>query len=163
MPAEPTYSIARLSGEEGLDEVAALEARSFATPWSRDMLATELRNSDVARVYVLRDREARLVAFCACWIILNELHINTVAVTEEARRRGLATTLLRHIFAEAASDGADCATLEVRRSNEAALRLYEGFGFKVRGIRKNYYAKPVEDGLVLWTDKLSCLDTDTDP
>ena len=133
MPAESLYSISRLSGEDGLDEVASLEAESFTNPWSRDMLATELRNSDVARVYVLRDSEARLVAFCACWIILNEVHINTLAVTEEARRRGLATKLLRHIFAEAARDGADCATLEVRRSNEAALRLYEGFGFKVRG------------------------------
>jgi ribosomal-protein-alanine N-acetyltransferase len=163
MTAEPPYSISRLIGEEGLDEVASLEAESFANPWSRDMLATELRNSDVARVYVLRDREARLVAFCACWIILNELHINTLAVTEDARRRGLATRLLRHIFAEAARDGADCATLEVRRSNEAALRLYEGFGFKVRGLRKNYYPQPPEDGLVLWTDKLGVLDTDTDP
>ncbi len=163
MNGEPDLSISRLEGEGGLDEIAALEAASFANPWSREMLARELRNPDVARVYVLRDHAGQLLAFCACWIIVNELHINTLAVRGDQRRRGLATKLLRVLFAEAATAGADCATLEVRRSNEAARKLYEGLGFEVRAVRPKYYSSPVEDGLILWNDKLGFLNPNTDP
>jgi ribosomal-protein-alanine N-acetyltransferase len=156
-------SITRLSGDDDLDEVTALEAASFTNPWSRDMLARELRNSDVARVYVLRGPDGQLLAFCSCWFVFDELHINTLAVRIEERRRGLATRLLRFLFAEAAAAGLTRATLEVRRSNEAALRLYERLGFEVRGIRPNYYSQPVEDALILWSRKLGFLDANPDP
>jgi [ribosomal protein S18]-alanine N-acetyltransferase len=157
------YSITRLRGDDDLDEVAALEATSFTNPWSRDMLARELRNSDVARVYILRRAGGHLLAFCGCWFIFDELHLNTLAVKPEERRRGFATTLLRFIFAEAAAAGLTRATLEVRRSNEAALRLYERLGFEVQGIRPKYYAQPVEDALVLWSRKLGFLDSNPEP
>lgn len=153
------YSITRLRGNDDLDEVAALEAESFTNPWSRDMLARELRNSDVARVYVLRRPDGHLLAFCGCWFVFDELHINTLAVKVEERRRGLATKLLRFVFAEAAAAGLNRATLEVRRSNEAALGLYERLGFEVQAIRPNYYSQPVEDALVLWSRKLDFLDS----
>jgi ribosomal-protein-alanine N-acetyltransferase len=157
------YSITRLSGTDDLDDVAALEAASFTNPWSRDMLARDLRNSDVARVYVLRAPDGHLLAFCGCWFVLDELHINTLAVKVEERRRGLATRLLRFVFAEATAAGLTRATLEVRRSNEAALKLYEQLGFEVQGIRPNYYSQPVEDALVLWSRKLGFLDSNPDP
>ena len=157
------YVISRLSGGAGLDEVAALEAASFANPWSRDMLARDLRNVDVARVYVLRNPAGELLAFCGCWLVVDELHINTLAVKGTARRRGLATQLLRFVLTEASMAGATRATLEVRRSNEAALKLYERFGFEIRAIRPKYYSQPVEDGLVLWSEKLGYLDSDTKP
>ena len=163
MDDEPEYFISRLSGEAGLDEVAALEAASFTHPWSRDMLARDLRNVDVARVYVLRNPGGELLAFCGCWIVVDELHINTLAVKANARRRGLATKLLRFVLAEASLAGATRATLEVRRSNEAALKLYGRLGFEIRAIRPKYYLHPVEDGLVLWSHKLGFLDSDTKP
>lgn len=144
------YSIARLGAAEPLDEIAALEAASFTNPWSQDMLARELRNSDVARVYVLRAPDGPLLAFCACWVIFDELHINTLAVHPNARRLGLATRLLQHVFAEAVAEGVHRSTLEVRRSNEPALRLYERLGFAVRAVRRGYYTHPEEDGLILW-------------
>ncbi len=149
------YSIARLTKDEDLDEVAALEAASFTNPWTREMLARELNNSDVARVYVMRGPDGRLLAFCTCWVVFDELHINTLAVTEERRREGLATRLLGFVFAEAAAAGVRRATLEVRRSNEPALRLYERLGFSVRAVRAGYYSHPEEDGLVLWHDSFS--------
>ena len=163
MDGAAEYSITRLTEHDDLDEVAALEAASFTNPWSRDMLLRELRNSDVARVYVMRGRDGQLLAFCGCWFVLDELHINTLAVKLEERRRGLATKLLRYLFAEAAAAGLTRATLEVRRSNEAALKLYERLGFEVQAIRRNYYSKPVEDGLVLWSRKLGFLDANPDP
>ncbi len=148
------YSIARLSDPEDLDEVAALEAASFTNPWTREMLARELSHSDVARVYGLRGADERLLAFCACWMVFDELHINTLAVTADRRRQGLATRLLDHLFTEAVAAGVRRATLEVRQSNEPALRLYQRLGFTVTAVRTAYYSQPAEDGLVLWHDDL---------
>jgi ribosomal-protein-alanine N-acetyltransferase len=104
-----------------------------------------------------------LLAFCGCWFIADELHINTLAVRAELRRRGLATRLLRFVLAGAAAAGLTHATLEVRRSNDAALKLYERFGFDIRGIRRNYYQRPVEDALILWSGKLGFLDSNSEP
>ena len=114
-------------------------------------------------MYVLRDETDGLIAFCGCWFIYDELHINTLAVNEQHRRQGHATRLLRFVLAEAAAAGITSATLEVRRSNDAALALYERFGFEIRGIRRDYYTKPVEDALVLWSEKLGFLDSDPEP
>jgi len=157
------YSITRLSETDDLGEVVALEAASFTNPWSQEILARELRNRDVARVYALRNAAHQLLAFCSCWFIADELHINTLAVRDDSRRRGLATRLLRFVFAQAVAAGVEHATLEVRRSNEPALRLYERFGFEVKGIRANYYSHPVEDALILSREKLGFLDSNPEP
>ena len=82
---------ARLSDESVVDEIVALEEAAFTNPWSRDALLWELRNSDVTRVYTARDDTGALVAFCACWIVFDELHVNTLAVTAAARRRHVGT------------------------------------------------------------------------
>ncbi|HET7698441.1 MAG TPA: ribosomal protein S18-alanine N-acetyltransferase [Vicinamibacterales bacterium] len=137
-----------------LDAVAALEAESFTNPWPRETLVWELENSDVTRAYVLREADGAVVAFCVCWVIFDELHINTLAVAPAVRRQGRATALLRHVMAEAAASGATRATLEVRASNAAALALYERLGFRVAATRPGYYVKPPEDALILWREGL---------
>jgi [ribosomal protein S18]-alanine N-acetyltransferase len=157
------HTISRLQKNDGLEDVVRLEAASFSSPWSRDMLARELRNPDVARVYVLRNRDGELLAFCACWFIADELHINTLAVRADARRQGLATKLLRFAFDEASAAGITRATLEVRRSNEAALKLYDRLGFQVKAVRPSYYSRPVEDGLILWSHELDVFREDPQP
>jgi ribosomal-protein-alanine N-acetyltransferase len=157
------YSISRLAPDDSLDDVVSLEAQSFSNPWSREILARDLQNPDVSRVYVLRTGNGALLAFCACWVIVDELHINTLAVTPAMQRRGLATRLLRHVLAEASAAGGRRATLEVRRSNAAALRLYEQLGFHLAGVRRDYYSNPVEDGLILWSSELGALDADPEP
>lgn len=136
-----------------IDAVVALELASFTNPWSRDTLVWELANSDVTRVYLLRDTEDRAIAFCIAWIVFDELHINTLAVSPERRRQGLATHLLREVMADAAREGARRATLEVRESNTAALELYARLGFRVTARRRSYYTNPVEDALILWRDE----------
>jgi ribosomal-protein-alanine N-acetyltransferase len=142
------------AAETDIDAVVALEAASFTNPWTRDSLVWELGNSDVTRVYLLRDDAGQVAAFCTCWVIFDELHINTLAVAPAARRQGLATTLLEHVLGEAVEAGATRATLEVRASNLAAINLYERLGFHVAARRPNYYTKPEEDGLILWREKL---------
>ena len=154
MHEEPAYSIARLADDRDLDEVLAIETASFSNPWTREMLARELRHADIARVYVVRGATGGIVAFCACWFIVDELHINTLAVAAPERRRGLATMLLRFVLDEAMAAGVERATLDVRRSNTAALRLYQRLGFVVRAVRPDYYTRPDEDGLILWREDL---------
>ena len=158
MSEHSPYVIARVAGQEDLAEVAALEAASFTNPWSLEMLTRELQNPTVSRVYVMRDGAGTLVAFCACWFLGDEIHINTLAVKESERRRGHARRLLQFVLRGAAAEGLRRATLEVRRSNEAALNLYAGLGFEVRGVRRNYYRTPEEDALVLWSDHLDNAD-----
>lgn len=136
-----------------VDAVVALESESFTNPWSRDTLVWELTNSDVTRVYLLRDAEDRAIAFCIAWVIFDELHINTLAVSPARRRQGLATFLLEAVMAEAAREGARRATLEVRESNKAALQLYARLGFRVSARRPGYYMNPPEDALILWREE----------
>ena len=146
-PAE--LVIERATGPEDLEAVAALEAATFTNPWTLEMLQRELLQSEVARVYVARLPESRVAAFCACWLVYDELHINTVAVDPHLRRQGLATALMVHIMEDASAQGALRAYLEVRRSNLPAQALYESLGFTVAGLRRNYYTHPDEDALVL--------------
>jgi ribosomal-protein-alanine N-acetyltransferase len=141
-------------GDADIDAIVALETDSFTNPWSRDTLVWELRNSDVTLVYVLRRDDERIAAFCVCWIIFDELHINTLAVAPADRRQGYATALLREVMKDAAAKGAQKATLEVRASNQSALALYERLGFRIAANRPGYYTKPQEDALILWRDSL---------
>jgi ribosomal-protein-alanine N-acetyltransferase len=136
-----------------IDAIVALENEAFSSPWPRDTLVWELTNSDVTRVYLLRDAEDRAIAFCIAWIIFDELHINTLAVSASHRRQGLATFLLREVMADAAREGTRRATLEVRESNTAALDLYARLGFRVTARRRGYYTNPVEDALILWLEE----------
>ena len=158
--AAPDMRVERLrsSGAEAenaadIDAIVALEQESFTNPWSRDTLVWELGHSDVTRVYVVRDEEDRAIAFCLAWVIFDELHINTLAVTPGWRQRGVATFLLQAVMAEAAQEGARRATLEVRASNAAALRLYARLGFTVSATRPGYYTNPPEDALILWREE----------
>lgn len=142
------------TAEEDIDAIVGLEAESFTNPWSRQTLVWELRNSDVTQVHLLRDEQGTVLAFSVCWVIFDELHINTLAVAPAARRTGLGTALLRQVMAEAALAGATKATLEVRASNSAALALYGRLGFHVAAQRPRYYTHPEEDALILWRDRL---------
>jgi ribosomal-protein-alanine N-acetyltransferase len=138
-----------LAGPDDLDAVLAIEDASFNNPTTREWYEAELARPDVCSVYVIRTPEAPVAGFVAFWRVLDEIHINNLAVHPRWRGRGLGRTLLRAVMAAAAARGIRRATLEVRRSNTPALRLYEGEGFALVGVRANYYAHPVEDALVL--------------
>ena len=150
-----TWFIDPLSSPSDLDAVLAIEAESFTSPWTREMYVTELQNVGVSFCYLARDESGQILGFCSFWRVLDELHVNNLAITPEHRRRGIATTLLTYVLDEGARLGAHRATLEVRRSNEAARRLYERLGFATAGVRRGYYTNPVEDALVLWREDLN--------
>lgn len=140
----------RVTSGDDLEAVAALEAACFTNPWTREMLEEQLRGSDVARVYVLRERARGIVAFCTCWMIVDELHVNTIAVAPDRRRAGLARLLMEGVLDEAVRAGCRKATLEVRASNLPARSLYAVLGFGEAGVRRLYYTQPEEDAIILW-------------
>lgn len=142
--------IERLDGDADLEGVLEVEQESFTNPWTRDMYAWELRNRDACHILIVRTSDCRVAGFCAFWLIVDEIHINNLALRPRFRRQGLGTQLMRHVLAEALRLGARSATLEVRASNDAARSLYERLGFNVAGTRRNYYSDPVEDALILW-------------
>ncbi len=150
----PGWRVGTLA-EGDLHEVLAIERASFSNPWSRDMFLWELQNAGVSYGYVLREPAGAVAAFCTVWIVQDELHINNVAVAPAHRGQGVGMALLRFVLRFAAGLGARRATLEVRRSNTAAKKLYERLGFETVGVRRNYYSSPVEDALVLWCDHLA--------
>lgn len=149
-----TLVIEPMTSADQIGDVLAVEEASFTNPWTRDMYLGELNNRGVSYCYLAKQPGGRVVGFCSFWRVLDELHINNLAVLPEERRTGVATTLLDYVLKEGAALGARRATLEVRRSNDAARLLYERFGFSVAGVRRAYYTKPVEDALVLWREPL---------
>jgi ribosomal-protein-alanine N-acetyltransferase len=144
------WRIDLLTSPDEIDEVVAIERASFTNPWTRDMHLAELENRGVSFCYVARAPDGRMAGFCSFWRVLDELHINNLAVAPEFRRAGVATALLERVLREGSKLGVRRTSLEVRRSNEIARSLYAQFGFTVAGVRRAYYTQPVEDAIVLW-------------
>jgi tRNA threonylcarbamoyl adenosine modification protein YeaZ/ribosomal-protein-alanine acetyltransferase len=153
--AAALYTIRRAVIAEDLTSVEGLQRQTFTNPWGAEAIRWELENTDVARLYVMHTPDGTLVAYCACWVVFDELHINSLAVDVSRRRQGLARELLAFVLEDAIRDGVTSATLEVRASNVAARRLYEKLGFKVEGIRRDYYQDPREDAVILWARGLT--------
>ena len=141
-----------LSSEADIDDILRIESISFTNPWTREMYLSELEHRDVSFFYIARDAVGEAIGFCSCWLVLDEIHINNLAVLPEHRRGGVASALIEHVLKQGGARGAHRATLEVRRSNEPARKLYEKFGFAVTAVRRGYYTRPDEDALVLWRE-----------
>jgi len=141
--------VERLAGPDDLDAVLAIEEASFNNPTTREWYEEELKRPEVCFIYVMRTAEYPVAGFCAFWLVVDQAHINNLAIRPELRGHGLGTYLLESIVTEARHLGATSLMLEVRRSNVAAQRLYARAGFHESGVRKSYYTQPVEDALVL--------------
>ena len=148
------WIIEPLTSRADIDAVLAIEEASFTSPWTKEMYLAEFENTDISYFYLAKTPLGEIIGFCSFWRVLDELHINNLAVAPEHRRSHVATALLSRVLEDGAKLGAVRATLEVRHSNDAAQRLYERFGFTVVGIRRAYYSNPVEDALVLWKEQL---------
>ena len=107
----------------------------------------------MCHILVVRPADRPVVGFCAFWLVVDEIHVNNIAILPELRGRGMGTALMHRVLDEAHQLGARRATLEVRASNVGARWLYERLGFHVAGTRRNYYTNPVEDALILWRDR----------
>lgn len=133
---------------EDLEQVSRIEAACFSMPWSKKSFEEALCRHDA--VYVAARDGERIVGYCGAYVILGEADINQVAVEPLSRKKGIGRKMLETLMEKLNEAGAKAVTLEVRKSNKAAIALYESAGFVKEGIRKNFYERPVEDGLIMW-------------
>ena len=135
-----------------LTRVEEIERRSYPTPWSRSMFAGEIAKPSSICLGAFDPETGDLIGYMIISRYVDAWHVMNIAVDPEARRRGIATSLLDRLFELTAGDGRRGYTLEVRISNTAAISLYERAGFRPRGIRRGYYTDNREDALIMWKD-----------
>lgn len=143
-------STVRLLQPQDLDEIESINAASFAVPWSKEVMAEELNNP--VTCYLVLEAEGKVAGYAGAWIILDEAHVTNVAVAPAWRGRGYGQQLMAALKRCCAGRGARHMTLEVRRSNAAALRVYAKEGFRQEGVRRGYYGDNGEDALILWSE-----------
>lgn len=135
---------------QDLRQVLEIERGSFDNPWSSALFLQELR-IPFSRILVIRPASGKdepIVGYLCRWFVADEIHVLNVAVHPRHRGRGIGAILLAEALQEARAGRAEAVTLEVRRSNEAARRLYAAFDFEEVGVRRNYYGRG-EDALIM--------------
>jgi [ribosomal protein S18]-alanine N-acetyltransferase len=133
-----------------LNRIEHIERRSYTTPWSRSMFAGELAKP--ASLCLGAFERDELAGYMIVSRYVDAWHVMNIAVAPEFRRHGIATALLERLFELTEDNSLRGYTLEVRVSNEGAIKLYERLGFQARGVRRGYYTDNREDALVMWRD-----------
>jgi [ribosomal protein S18]-alanine N-acetyltransferase len=133
-----------------LSAIEEIEQKAYPTPWSRSMFASELAKPTSICLGAFEGED--LVGYVINSRYVDAWHVMNVAVDPEHQRRGIASALLERLFELTRDDERRGYTLEVRVSNEDAIRLYERLGFESRGIRRGYYTDNREDALIMWRD-----------
>lgn len=147
--------VIRQMTHEDMLAVIALEQAAFRNPWSPELLRREL-DHDWSTVLLVEEPlpggGRDLLGLAIFWIVQDEVHVLNVATAPEHRRRGVARAVMDEVLARGRHRLCTLATLEVRRSNEAAIGLYRSLGFRSVGVRPNYYVDEKEDALVMVLD-----------
>jgi ribosomal-protein-alanine N-acetyltransferase len=133
--------------ERHIDDIMALERECIVPPWSEGSLLGEMERPDA--FFALAVDDGRILGFCLLHRCADEAELYQIAVTAGDRRRGVAGMLLDAGLSWCRENSLVAVWLEVRKSNEAALSLYQKYGFTVEGRRKKYYVNPVEDAVLM--------------
>lgn len=136
--------------EKDINDLVEIEELCFHTPWTKNSLKQELKNK-LARYKVI-EKDSKIVAYAGIWFVVDEGHITNVAVHPEHRGLGYGNQVIEALIDECANSNIISMTLEVRKSNETAIKLYKKYGFKLSGIRPGYYTDTQEDALIMWKD-----------
>lgn len=128
-------------------QVAALEKICFSDPWSENSVAGELSNP--LSCWLVCVENGTVLGYVGAQTVLGETDMMNLAVIPQARRRGIAESLILNLVEELKKQDSYCLSLEVRASNAPARALYEKLGFAQVGRRPNYYRNPKEDALIL--------------
>jgi ribosomal-protein-alanine N-acetyltransferase len=138
---------------EDMAEVMALDRQCFRTPWSEIAFRSEIQSA--AAYYLVARLDGRLVGYGGAWLVVDEAHVTTIGVDPALRGRKIGERIFAAIMTEAFDRGVRRASLEVRESNVAAIRLYEKYGFTPVARRRRYYADNNEDAIVMWIEDLA--------
>lgn len=159
-----------------IPEVMEIEHVCFPTPWPARAYRYEIEENILSTHLVARlapqatrqgfwervksalpgvSRRGPVVGYGGFWMMVDEAHISTLAVAPAHRRKGIAELLLLRMIRAAVQRGAVVVTLEVRVSNTPAQRLYEKYGFTVRGRRPRYYSDNAEDALIMSSPRVT--------
>lgn len=137
--------------EKDIKEMAEIEKLCFTTPWSYESFLSELKDNHLAK-YVVAKAENKVVGYAGMWFVLDEAHITNIAVHPGFSGRGIGDRLVKEIMNTARENMIKRITLEVRSTNNQAIRLYKRNGFIAEGIRKGYYTDTKEDALIMWKE-----------
>ena len=143
--------IVRRAVEQDVDRIAELEILCFKTPWTREAVHQDVVENPRA-LYVVAEVEGLVIRYAGIWSIIDEEHITNVAVDPKFRQHHVGSAIIKVLLEVTEKAGIERHTLEVRRSNEPAIKLYEKFGFVVAGERKGYYEDEGEDALIMWRE-----------
>ncbi|HHW48541.1 MAG TPA: ribosomal protein S18-alanine N-acetyltransferase [Clostridiaceae bacterium] len=141
------------STEEHIDDIIVVENLSFKIPWSRESIKQEITGNKFA-VYLSARVDGKVVGYAGMWKVCGEGHITNIAVHPEFRQNGIGSLLLEGLIDIAKKEGITRMTLEVRKSNLTAQRLYKKYGFEECGLRKSYYADNGEDAIIMWKNNV---------
>jgi ribosomal-protein-alanine N-acetyltransferase len=132
-----------------LQSLVCLEQACFAIPWSEQSLAADLGNPSLAHYFVAELENGEIAGSIACYTAADTAQITNLAVRPQNRRQGIGRRLLAALLDWARQNGIRTVDLEVRVSNEPAIRLYEEAGFVTVGRRPHYYADNAEDANIM--------------
>ena len=149
------YVIRKMTLDD-LEQVVAIDQVSFSLPWPQRSFRFELTDNETSRCWVV-DLDGRVIAMIVSWLILDELHIATIATHPEFRGQGIGRQLLLHALKAAKTEGAIKSFLEVREGNLVAQEMYTKFGFVEDGRRKEYYKDNNEDAILMTLNDLDRL------
>lgn len=130
-----------------LDRIMEIEKESFSLPWSRESYEGETKNRFAT--YLVCEVGDKIAAFGGIWVVFEEAHITNVAVAADYRNQGIGTQLMKALENVAREKKATSILLEVRPSNEAALKMYKNLSYEPKGLRKAYYADNGEDAIIM--------------
>ncbi len=139
---------------EDVPAVSRLDRLSFSLPWPEHSFHYEVKENRASRCFVAEAEPGSIVAMIVSWMVVDELHIATIAVHPDYRRQGIGARLLASALRDAAREGARRAFLEVRAGTAAAQAMYLNFGFAVSGRRPRYYKDNGEDALLMTLEPL---------
>lgn len=146
MDDHPRCTIVNMQAKH-IQDIAEIEKLSFSKPWSYDSLAEELSNP--LAVFLVAEVDGKAVGYAGMHHIIDEGYITNIAVHPNFRKQGIATALIDKLDDYANQSKLAMLTLEVRRSNEVAIKIYERQDFEQEGVRRDFYENPREDGLIM--------------
>lgn len=138
---------------DDIEQVIAIDRVSFSLPWPERSFRFELTDNPASRCWVAEVDE-KLVGMIVAWLLVNEVHVATIATHPDFRRRGIARKLLAHTLQHLRDEGAQSSFLEVRASNFAAQEMYRKFGYEESGVRPRYYRDNDEDAILMALESL---------